>query len=104
MTGATTGAIEEVLEGQEWHGAGTRIEGVSAGGMRVVKRQQEVEEGLCYLRASGRSSNNTEVGGRRRCRCYREDLLKGDSLGWSGYRRRASTQQGDAYGEETSRG
>ena len=41
---------------------GAGIEGASAGGMRVAKRQQVAEEGLCCLRASGRSKNK-EVGG-----------------------------------------
>ena len=40
----------------------------------MVERRQEVEEGLCCLRVSGRSNNNKEVGGRRSCRCYREGL------------------------------
>ena len=43
-------------------------------GMRMAKRHQEAEEGLCCLQASGGSNNNNEVGGPRSCRCYREDL------------------------------
>ena len=40
----------------------------------MAERQQEVEEGLCWLGSSWGSRNNKEVGGWRSRRCYREDL------------------------------
>ena len=81
--------------------AGAGIEGVSARGMRVVKRQQVVEEGLCCLRASGGSNNDKEVGGRRSCGGYGEGLGEGRS-GWSGYRRSVSRR--NACGGKTACG
>ena len=75
--------------------AGAGIEGASAGGMLVVKRQQVVEGGLSCLRAGGRSSNNSiTVGGRRSCRYCREGAegqqqqqrwWRRGRRGWRGY-------------------
>ena len=45
VAGGAAGAIEKILGRAGVARAG--IEGVSAGGMRVAKRQQVVEEGLC---------------------------------------------------------
>ena len=74
--------------------------------MRVVKRQQVFEEGLCCLRVSGRirSNNNTEVGSSRCCRCYRGDINLGEESGsgWSGYRRSVSRR--NTCGGETAGG
>ena len=61
--------------------AGAGIEGVLAGGTRVVERQQVVGEVLCCLRASGRSNNNKKVGGWRSCRCYRKDFWRAGVVG-----------------------
>ena len=71
------GAVEKILGRAGVIGAG--IKRASARGMRVVKRQQEVEEGLCCLRASGSGNDSKGVGGRRSCRCYREDCWVGRS-------------------------
>ena len=98
VAGGAAGAIEKILGGQEW------LERVSKECQQeefVVEKQQVVEEGLCCLRASGRSSNNKGVGGRRSYKCYREAREEGRS-GWSGYRRSIGTRH--ACGGETAGG